>query len=125
MIAARLVGVSAILLSSACAGPAMREIQRSVVSGQEARVNYHSDVFGRECAPMPAPPVILMENPKNGKVRVSESINPEWCGNMPGTAVFYTSDPGFVGEDRFTYTRVGARGGDSWNVAVAIKVSAP
>ena len=114
-----LLAISMLALSataaSACRVPAIRTLDNQTVTG------YMFATSGRRCAIIvrhtrgPIFSASLVSNAKNGTVTVS------------GGRVVYTSRPGFVGDDEFTYARRGlSRQNEpvTRTVNVAVKVAA-
>jgi hypothetical protein len=93
-------------------------------SGQEVQVTVHSSWTGT-CQQKSPVAVTITKPPSNGvaSTRTIEEPKPAGCAwSVPGTGVFYKSNPGFVGTDEFTYERGADAGGDSTR-AGARKVS--
>jgi hypothetical protein len=79
-----------------------------VVSGRTLHLNNHASV-SRDCSPAPLPTIRVIDRPKSGTFTVRRGTlsgaQVANCQNLNILAqgVFYTSRPGFVGEDHVTY----------------------
>jgi len=92
------------------AGPIqMRTVNKGALSGVVQRINFYSEVHA-DCSSMGYPTVRIVSPPPNGRVLIEQSkdypaypqSNQRYTCNLnsvPGTAVSYLSNPGYVGPD--------------------------
>lgn len=101
--------VYAALLSCTIIFPASAQETATAMSGVETRVGWIGSV-GENCQPNPAPEVGAAEVAGNGQIKlttgeVQTNSVPACPGiTIPAIVVFYTSAPGFEGEDSFVLT---------------------
>jgi hypothetical protein len=78
------------------------------VSGKTLHLNNHASV-NKDCSPAPLPTIRLIERPKSGTFTVRRGtlsgVQVANCQNLniPVQGVFYTSRPGYIGEDHVVY----------------------
>jgi hypothetical protein len=106
-----------LILAATFAAPASSDEQRSYTRrtspGQNVEINWHFYVNER-CHPTP-PAVTVTSAPAHGRVEIGTAIRkaPEATVGMSactgqevnGSLITYTPDPGFIGDDHFTYDR--------------------
>jgi len=85
------------------------------VSGKPVQLNVHASAT-KDCSPVPMPTIKLLDRPKNGTFTIRRgTLNAGHVANcdisnMPGLAVFYTSQMGYVGQDHAAYEVIDFRG---------------
>ena len=82
----------------------------TVRSGRRSLVAYHGrwKVDGETCIPRTPPRLEMVDRPAHGKAESERrDRKPSKCPKaFPHVAVYYTSEPGYRGPDRFTYRRI-------------------
>jgi hypothetical protein len=88
-----------------------------------------------ECTSLGLPTLRVAKAPRHGRVSIEQSVAladvdkgdaRSACNgkSVPATVIFYTSDPGFVGDDHAEFERIGVRGAYAYQV-FTIKVRNP
>ena len=114
--------IGACVALSACVGTPLggtvkKEYKKTVVSGQASKLQ-GTVLIKEDCTFLSYPYLAVIDPPAHGKVDISHGeVHPSFaagspvysCRNMPfqGNIITYTSDPGYVGTDRFTLRLAG------------------
>jgi hypothetical protein len=113
--------VAGILLALTVAAPppalgqAAGTVKIKVKSGTEIRVGVHSTWKTGTCLAHEEVVIVITKPPTNGAASVRRTdYKPEGCAwTVPATGIYYKSNPGFVGTDRFSFDRKPGSGGEA------------
>ncbi len=107
------LAVACLLGATAVFGQEARDIKKMALRGVETfitvHLNYTKLPAALTCEEGPPVKIEIVTPPKNGTVsfRSAAEKTPDCAQRVVGTGIYYTSKPGFIGTDSFSYNAKG------------------
>jgi hypothetical protein len=105
-----MLALAALLAVAPALGQEARELKKSALRGVETFIAVHSNytqlTAQLACEEGPPVKIEIVTPPKNGTVATRPAAEKvaECAQRVVGTGIYYTSKPGFVGTDSFSYS---------------------